>query len=135
MTESLPSNLFVGTSSWSSRDWCGSFYPDAIEPGQMIAYYAGEYRTVEIDSTWHYMPNQAMVNAWRERTPAGFVFSAKVPKVISHEKYLEDCEEDLNRCLFQQPLRRLRPRIGRAFQQDVPGRGLLAGVQSERTAA
>jgi uncharacterized protein YecE (DUF72 family) len=99
MSDQIPPNLLVGTSSWSTKDWCGSFYPEAIDPGQMIAHYARKYSTVEIDSTWHYMPNKTMVDAWRERTPNGFIFSAKVPKVISHDKYLQDCEEDLSQFL------------------------------------
>jgi hypothetical protein len=36
MASRFPPNLLVGTSSWSSSDWCGSFYPDPIEPGKMI---------------------------------------------------------------------------------------------------
>jgi len=42
------------------------------------------------------MPTRSMVEAWRSRTAEGFVFAAKVPKTITHEKYLEDCEADLN---------------------------------------
>lgn len=95
MQDRLPDNLLVGTSSWSSKDWCGSFYPDSIEPGEMITHYAAKYRAVEIDSSWHAMPNRTMVRAWRERTPDGFVFAAKVPKTITHDKYLRDCEADL----------------------------------------
>ncbi len=99
MSNEFPGNLLVGTSSWSNKDWCGTFYPQTIEPGQMISVYAQKFPTVEIDSTWHYMPNQRMVDAWKARTPDGFIFSAKVPKVISHEKYLEDCEAELKEYL------------------------------------
>jgi len=95
MKNRLPPNLMVGTSSWSTKDWCGSFYPEKIVPGEMISVYASKLPTVEIDATWHAMPNRRMVEAWRSRTPEGFVFSAKVPKIISHEKYLEGCEGDL----------------------------------------
>src|SRR5436309_5323568 len=95
MNIEFPPNLLVGTSSWSNKDWCGTFYPEVIEPGEMISVYAQRYPTVEIDSTWHYMPNKNMVDAWKARTPDGFIFSAKVPKVISHEKYLEGCESEL----------------------------------------
>ena len=95
----FPPNLLVGTSSWSTRDWCGSFYPESIEPGDMIRSYARQLRTVEIDATWHHMPSRNMVEAWKSRTPTGFVFSAKVPKIISHEKYLEDCEAELTEFL------------------------------------
>jgi len=95
MNISFPENLLVGTSSWSSPDWCGGFYPENTPPGEMISVYSRTLRTVEIDATWHSMPTRTMVEAWRSRTPAGFIFSAKVPKVISHDKYLQDCEADL----------------------------------------
>ena len=88
-------NMLVGTSSWSSRDWCGSFYPESVDPGEMIRLYADQLPTVEIDSTWYRIPDSKMVKAWNSRTPKGFVFSAKVPKVITHDKYLEDCEIEL----------------------------------------
>jgi uncharacterized protein YecE (DUF72 family) len=65
----------------------------------MIAVYAQKLPTVEIDATWHRMPTRTMVNAWKSRTPDGFVFSAKVPRVISHDKYLEDCEPELDQFL------------------------------------
>ncbi len=91
----FPPNLYVGTSSWSSPDWCGSFYPEGTASNEMIACYSRKLRTVEIDATWHMMPKVSMVDAWRSRTEPGFIFSAKVPKIITHEKYLEDCEAEL----------------------------------------
>jgi uncharacterized protein YecE (DUF72 family) len=110
MIGQLPENLLVGTSSWSSQDWCGSFYPESIRPGEMIAHYALSYRTVEIDATWHTMPNRKMVDAWSSRTPADFLFSAKVPKIISHEKYLVDCEQEMKE--FLSVMSRLEGRLG-----------------------
>jgi uncharacterized protein YecE (DUF72 family) len=95
MEISFPQNLLVGTSSWSSPDWCGTFYPENTPPADMIAVYSRKLHTVEIDATWHSMPTRTMVEAWKSRTPAGFVFSAKVPKVISHDKYLQDCDADV----------------------------------------
>jgi uncharacterized protein YecE (DUF72 family) len=96
---SLPPNLFIGTSSWSSPDWCGSFYPKSTEPGDMIGIYASKLHSVEIDSTWYRIPSRKMVDAWKSKTPDGFIFSAKVPKAISHDKYLEGCEAELNEFL------------------------------------
>lgn len=103
-------NVLVGTSSWSTDDWCGSFYPESIEPAEMIRVYSTKLPTVEIDSTWHYMPNKKMVDAWNSRTPDGFIFSAKVPKVISHEKYLVDCEQELSE--FLSVMSRLGNKLG-----------------------
>jgi uncharacterized protein YecE (DUF72 family) len=99
MDVQFPPNMLVGTSSWSSKDWCGTFYPESIESGDMIRVYSSQLSTVEVDATWHRMPNARMVEAWKSRTPEGFIFSAKVPKVISHDKYLEDCEAELKEFL------------------------------------
>jgi uncharacterized protein YecE (DUF72 family) len=91
----FPPDLLVGTSSWSSPDWCGTFYPDSTEPGEMIGIYSSKLPTVEIDSTWYRIPTRNMVETWKSKTPEGFIFSAKIPKVISHDKYLEGCEAEL----------------------------------------
>jgi uncharacterized protein YecE (DUF72 family) len=110
MQTHFPSRLRVGTSSWSSLDWRGSFYPEAIEPGEMISVYSRRLSTVEIDATWYRMPSESMVDAWNARTPKGFVFSAKVPRVISHDKYLEGCEAELNE--FVTVMSRLGDKLG-----------------------
>jgi uncharacterized protein YecE (DUF72 family) len=104
------SGLKVGTSSWSNQDWCGGFYPENTAPGDMIAVYSRKLNTVEIDATWHRMPTRTMVDAWKVKTPEDFVFSAKVPKVISHDKYLEDCAAELNE--FLGVMSRLESRLG-----------------------
>jgi uncharacterized protein YecE (DUF72 family) len=110
MNVRFPPNMLVGTSSWSSKDWCGSFYPESIDPAEMIRLYADQLPTVEVDSTWYRIPDLKMVEAWKSRTPAGFIFSAKVPKVITHEKYLEDCEIELK--AFLSVMSGLEDRLG-----------------------
>ncbi len=88
----------------------------------MIRAYSHLLPTVEIDATWHRMPNQAMVDAWKSRTPAGFIFSAKVPKTISHDKYLQDCESDLTE--FVSVMSRLEEKLGPlVFQFPYVARG------------
>lgn len=76
----------------------------------MISVYARQLTTVEIDSTWYSIPSRSMVDAWNARTPAGFIFSAKVPRVISHEKYLDGCEAELNE--FVAAMSRLGDKLG-----------------------
>jgi uncharacterized protein YecE (DUF72 family) len=110
MEERFPPNVRVGTSSWSSRDWCGAFYPEAIDPADMIRFYSSRLSTVEIDSTWDRIPDAKTVDAWKTKTPDGFIFSAKVPRVITHEKYLEDCESELK--AFVGAMSRLDSRLG-----------------------
>jgi uncharacterized protein YecE (DUF72 family) len=87
----LPDSLLLGTSGWSSADWVGPFYSANLHPGQFLQAYARRFRAVEIDSTFYGIPAPAMVRSWREKTPPGFVFAARVPGLITHEKVLRDC--------------------------------------------
>jgi len=76
----------------------------------MIRVYSSKLSTVEIDSTWYRMPSRQMIETWKSKTPDGFIFSAKVPKTISHDKYLEGCEAELNE--FMSVMSGLEERLG-----------------------
>jgi uncharacterized protein YecE (DUF72 family) len=91
--------LRVGTSSWSADSWRGPFYPAGARPGEFLAHYARRFDTVEIDATWYRIPSETMVRKWERDTPEGFVFSAKVPSVITHEKRLVGCEGEFREFL------------------------------------
>lgn len=93
-TKTIP-NLRLGTSSWSSEDWVGVFYPPGIPAASFLGEYSQHFDTVEVDSTYYRSPSPAMVKNWRERTPPGFLFAAKFPGVITHEKVLVDCADDV----------------------------------------
>lgn len=85
----------LGTSSWTGDGWVDSFYPAGSKPQDFLPLYAERFDTVEIDSTFYRIPAARTVEQWRERTPEGFIFAAKVPQTITHEKMLVDVEQDL----------------------------------------
>lgn len=107
---SLPANLLVGTSSWSSSDWIGPFYPAHLRPAQFIAAYARKFGAVEIDSTYYSIPPPQVVVSWRDKTPPGFVFAAKIPGVITHERVLRNCQAEFT--TFLQNIALLGDRLG-----------------------
>jgi uncharacterized protein YecE (DUF72 family) len=86
----------VGTSAFTAEGWVGSFYPRGMKPAEYLSYYATQFDTVELDSTFYRTPALSTVKGWYAKTPPGFVFAVKVPQVITHEKVLVDCEEDLS---------------------------------------
>ena len=92
----LNTHLRLGTSSWTAKGWLGTFYPSGTKPTDFITEYAKHYDTVEIDSTFYATPQESTVLGWKDKTPEGFLFAAKVPKVITHDKFLEDCTHELN---------------------------------------
>ena len=49
---------------------------------------------LEIDSSFHRIPNKFMVKNWYNRTSKYFRFTAKFPKVITHDKRLSIFDED-----------------------------------------
>lgn len=92
-------DLQLGTSSWSHDSWVGVFYPHGAAPGDYLRHYAQHYPTVEVDATFYRTPSERMVAAWREKTPAGFLFAAKVPRVITHDKILAGCDAEIEEFL------------------------------------
>ncbi|MBI4863801.1 MAG: DUF72 domain-containing protein [Candidatus Riflebacteria bacterium] len=98
-TAILPGRLLLGTSSFSSKDWKGVFYPPDLPDGEMLRFYASRYPVVEIDSTFYGTPSEKTVLSWKEKTPPGFQIAAKVPQVVTHEKLLVGVEEEMDRFL------------------------------------
>lgn len=85
---------YVGCSGWSYSAWQGPFYPSNIDNSSgWLRYYASVFDYVEIDSTFYRMPNIFTVKNWSKRTPENFRFTAKFPKVITHDKRLNVIRE------------------------------------------
>jgi len=102
----LTDKVFLGTSGWSYRDWIGPFY--SKEDKSMLKAYLRVFRTVEIDSTFYRFPSKGTVMGWTKYSPEGFVYAAKLPKLITHEKKLDltqDIQEDLDKFIeLMEPL-------------------------------
>src|SRR5215467_5597931 len=92
-------DLRIGTSAFSDKGWVGTFYPKGTQPGEFLSHYASRFKTVELDTTYYAIPPASTVEGWNRKTPADFVFSAKMPQVITHEKVLVDCESELREFL------------------------------------
>ena len=90
-----PAELRLGTSAFTAAGWEGSFYPEGMPAREFLSYYSQKFDTVEVDSTFYRSPSHSTVRGWYEKTPKDFIFSAKVPQIITHEKCLVDCGEDL----------------------------------------
>ena len=89
-------NLYLGTSSFTASGWAGTFYPDGMKSAEYLAHYSKTFKCVEIDSSFYGTPAPATVLSWYQKTPADFIFAAKVPKIITHDKVLKDCDVELN---------------------------------------
>jgi uncharacterized protein YecE (DUF72 family) len=76
-----------------------------------VEFYARYFRTAEINSTFYRYPARGMVYGWLRSSPRDFIFSAKLPRIITHEAKLSSqahVENHLTRFLeLMDPLRRV----------------------------
>lgn len=87
-------DLYVGTSGYSYKEWCGTFYPDGLPASQMLAHYARQFRTVEINNTFYRMPTERLLAQWSAQVPSDFSFVLKTSRKITHVKRLKGVEEE-----------------------------------------
>jgi uncharacterized protein YecE (DUF72 family) len=87
----------VGTSGWHYDHWKGPFYPEKVGEGEMLERYVEHFDTAEINNSFYQLPSRETLERWRDTTPAGFVFSAKASRYMTHMKKLKDPREPLSR--------------------------------------
>lgn len=103
-------DLYLGSQGWSYSSWTGPFYPPGLKPGEYLAEYAKHFISVELDTTFYAIPAPTLVDHWNRNTPDGFVFAAKFPKLITHDKRLEDCDREV--AAFISVMSRLGGKLG-----------------------
>jgi len=89
----MTAKVHIGTMGWSYDFWTSNFYPQEAKPEDFLSEYAKHFHTVEVDNTFYRIPSKDTVLRWKDQTPPEFLFSAKFPRRITHEKMLKDCED------------------------------------------
>ncbi len=85
-----PEDVRLGTMGWSYADWRGPFYPQDLPTVRMLEVYASVFPqgTVELDTTFYGVPRASTIEGWGRQVPPSFLFSAKVPRAVTHERRL-----------------------------------------------
>jgi uncharacterized protein YecE (DUF72 family) len=115
-------NIHLGTIGWSYNFWRGIFYPNKTASKDFLAYYATQFDTVEVDSTFYRIPNKQTVTNWKQQTPECFMFSLKFPQVITHIKMLKNCQDETN--VFLDRAKLLEEKLGPLLLQFPPNFGI-----------
>src|SRR5262245_46226751 len=89
----------VGPSRWQYRDWRGPLYPPDVPQRDWLAYYAGQYATVENNSTFYRLPARDTFAGWQARIPGDFVMTIKASRYLTHIRRLRDAEEPVAKLL------------------------------------
>ena len=110
--------LHIGTSGWVYRSWKGPFYPDTLPSRRYLAFYAQEFGTTEINSSFYHLPLSTTFTKWAEQVPEDFVFAVKASRFLTHIKRLLDPEEPWQR--FIDSAANLGSRLGPVLLQFPP---------------
>jgi uncharacterized protein YecE (DUF72 family) len=60
-----------------------------------LQYYAAHFNAVEINSSFYRSHARKTYERWAASTPAGFMFSVKAPRTITHDYGLKQCRQEL----------------------------------------
>jgi uncharacterized protein YecE (DUF72 family) len=114
----MSATLRFGTQGWNYPAWVGPFYPEGTRPADFLRVFSRAFRVVEIDSTFYAVPPISTVRGWASRVPDGFVFTAKLPQEITHERRFVDALDVLH--AFTDRMRELGPKLGPILIQCGP---------------
>ncbi|HVH48994.1 MAG TPA: DUF72 domain-containing protein, partial [Sphingomicrobium sp.] len=88
----------IGTAGWSiPREVAADFAAE----GTSLSRYATRFGVTEINSSFHRPHRPSTWQRWHDSVPDRFRFSVKLPKTITHERKLVDCDDALDGFLAQ----------------------------------
>ena len=122
--------IYVGCSGWSYSSWKGPFYPVDLDNSEWLNYYSHVFDFVEIDSSFYRIPTAFTVKNWLKKTPDNFRFTAKFPKVITHDKRLKNVENELE--IFFSQIDPLQEKTSALLIQLPPSLGIVEGLEALR---
>lgn len=82
-------DLKIGCTGWSYQGWIGPFYPKTMKDSEYLKHYSSAFDITEVNSTFYRIPPQPMTKKWFADTPGNFIFTAKLPKIITHDNRLK----------------------------------------------
>jgi uncharacterized protein YecE (DUF72 family) len=76
--------MYLGTSGFSYPDWVGIFYPQGLPQRDWLSFYAREFNTCEINSTYYVIPSAASFKSMCDKTGSDFLFAIKANQEMTH---------------------------------------------------
>jgi uncharacterized protein YecE (DUF72 family) len=90
-----PHTVYAGTSGWAYASWKPGFYPAKTPAARMLAYYASQVNSVEVNFTFRQLPTEKQLTTWLDAATDGFLFSFKAPQAITHLRRLRESGDAL----------------------------------------
>lgn len=88
-------NWYIGCSGFYYKEWKEIFYPKGLAQSKWFEYYCQQFNTLELNVTFYRFPELKLFQNWYTKSPQDFLFAAKVPRIITHQKKFVDTEDIL----------------------------------------
>jgi uncharacterized protein YecE (DUF72 family) len=132
----------IGVSGWRYPPWRGVFYPKGLPQRRELEFASRMFPSIELNGSFYSLQRPENYATWYRETPAGFVFSVKAPRFITHIKRLRDIDAPLAN-FFASGVANLREKLGPILWQLPPTmrydrqvlEGFLASLPADTAAA
>ena len=101
----------VGISGWRYAPWRGDFYPKGLPQRRELEFASRRLDTIELNGTFYSLQRPQYFAAWRDETPADFVFAVKGGRFITHLLRLRNVHTALAN-FFASGVLALGPKLG-----------------------
>jgi uncharacterized protein YecE (DUF72 family) len=78
-------DILIGTSGFFYRDWKGLFYPEDLPSAEYMSYYAGRFKTLELNFSYYKMPEARQSEQMIEKSGGRLQFTIKAFRLLTHE--------------------------------------------------
>jgi uncharacterized protein YecE (DUF72 family) len=109
----------IGISGWTYAPWRGTFFPRGLVQKEELAYASRQLSSIEINGTFYSLQRASSYGSWYAQTPAGFVFSVKAPRFITHIRRLKEVAVPVAN-FFASGVLRLEEKLGPVLWQLPP---------------
>lgn len=106
---------YIGCPRWSSKEWIGELYPKGTKPADYLSHYSRSFNTIELNTTHYRIPTADQVRKWKESAADHFLFSPKIPQIISHYRKLINCSDEITQ--FADAISHFEEKLGCSFVQ------------------
>ncbi len=86
----------IGCSGFHYREWKDAFYPKGLAANKWFGFYTTHFNTLESNMTFYRMPLLSTLLKWHDESAAGFSFSVKVPRSVTHYKKMVGVDDELS---------------------------------------
>jgi uncharacterized protein YecE (DUF72 family) len=122
----MAARVRIGISGWTYPPWRGVFFPRGLRQRDELAYAGRTFPTIEINGTHYSLQTAASFRRWFDETPAGFIFSVKANRYITHLRRLRDVRAPVAN-FFASGLLALKEKLGPILWQFPPNFRFDAG--------